>query len=98
VTDAGYETAWFDRGYTTELTVEDIAGGWAWVANEYAGEPIDPEHGGPGRLLVPHLYFRKSAKWVWGLNPASADRPGSWENHGCHNHGDPWLEQRHQGD
>jgi DMSO/TMAO reductase YedYZ molybdopterin-dependent catalytic subunit len=98
VTEAGYVTAWSDGGYTTNLTVEDITGGRAWVAYEYAGEPLDPEHGGPARLPVPHLYFWKSAKWVRGFNLTRADKPGFWENYGYHNHGDPWLEQRYQGD
>ena len=98
VTEARYVTAWSDGGYTTNLTVEDITGGRAWVAYEYSGEPLDPEHGGPARLLVPHLYFWKSAKWVRGLNLTRADKPGFWESYGYHNHGDPWLEQRYQGD
>ena len=62
------------------------------------GEPLQPEHGGPVRLLVPHLYFWKSAKWVRGLTLTTEDRPGFWEGYGYHNHGDPWLEQRYQGD
>jgi DMSO/TMAO reductase YedYZ molybdopterin-dependent catalytic subunit len=97
-TEADYVTAWSDGGYTTNLAVEDITDGRAWVAYEYAGEPLEPEHGGPARLLVPHVYFWKSAKWVRGLNFTSADEPGFWENYGYHNHGDPWLEQRYQGD
>src|SRR5271154_222055 len=98
VTEARYVTAWSDGGYTTNLTVEDITGGRAWVAYEYAGEPLDPEHGGPARLLVPHLYFWKSAKWLRGLKFTRADERGFWENYGYHNHRDPWLEQRYQGD
>jgi DMSO/TMAO reductase YedYZ molybdopterin-dependent catalytic subunit len=97
-TTAGYVTAWCDGGYTTNLALEDVTGGRAWVAYEYAGEPLDPEHGGPARLLVPHLYFWKSAKWVRGLTLTPADEPGFWESYGYHNHGDPWLEQRYQGD
>ena len=95
---AGYMTAWCDGGYTTNLTLDDVSDGRAWVAYEYAGAPLDPEHGGPARLLVPHLYFWKSAKWVRGLTLTAADEPGFWESYGYHNHGDPWLEQRYQGD
>ena len=62
------------------------------------GEPLDPEHGGPARLLVPHLYFWKSAKWVRGLELREDDQPGFWENYGYHNYGDPWKEQRYAGD
>ena len=62
------------------------------------GEPLDPEHGGPARLLVPHLYFWKSAKWVRGLELRDDDEPGFWENYGYHNYGDPWQEQRYSGD
>jgi DMSO/TMAO reductase YedYZ molybdopterin-dependent catalytic subunit len=95
---ADYLTAWCDGGYTTNLTVRDVTGGKAWVAYEFDGQPLDPEHGGPARLLVPHLYFWKSAKWVRGLTLTLDDKPGFWENYGYHNHGDPWLEQRYQGD
>jgi DMSO/TMAO reductase YedYZ molybdopterin-dependent catalytic subunit len=93
-----YVTAWCDGGYTTNLALEDVTGGRAWVAYEFGGEPLRPEHGGPARLLVPHLYFWKSAKWVRGLTLELADEPGFWEGYGYHNHGDPWLEQRYQGD
>ena len=98
VTEAEYLTAFSDGGYTTNLALEDVTGGRAWVAYEYAGEALDPEHGGPARLLVPHLYFWKSAKWVRGLTLTLNDEPGFWENYGYHNHGDPLLEQRYQGD
>ena len=97
-TDAGYVTAWCDGGYTTNLALEDVLDGKAWVAYEYQGEPLPPEHGGPARLLVPHLYFWKSAKWVRGLKLTETDAPGFWETYGYHNHGDPWREQRYQGD
>ena len=97
-TEAGYVTAWSDGGYTTNLALADLTGGRAWIAYEYDGAPLDPEHGGPARLLVPHLYFWKSAKWVRGLTLTRDDKPGFWENYGYHNHGDPWLEQRYQGD
>jgi DMSO/TMAO reductase YedYZ molybdopterin-dependent catalytic subunit len=95
---AEYVTASSDGGYTTNLPLEDVTDGKAWVAYEYAGEPLDPEHGGPARLLIPHLYFWKSAKWVRGLTLTLGDEPGFWETYGYHNRGDPWLEQRYQGD
>ena len=93
-----YVVAWCDGGYTTNLPLEDVTDGKAWVAYEYGGEPLEPEHGGPARLLVPHLYFWKSAKWVRGLNLLEADEPGFWETYGYHNHGDPWKEQRYWSD
>jgi len=97
-TAAGYVLAFCDGGYTTNLALEDATGGRAWVAYEYEGEPLEPEHGGPARLLVPHLYFWKSAKWVRGLTLTVEDEPGFWESVGYHNYGDPWREQRYQGD
>ena len=97
-TEAGYLTAWSDGGYTTNLALEDVTGGQAWVAYEYGGEPLESEHGGPARLLVPHLYFWKSAKWVRGLTLTVTDEPGFWETYGYHNYGDPWKEQRYAGD
>ena len=96
--EAEYLTVFSDGGYTTNLALEDVTGGKAWVAYRYAGQPLEPEHGGPARLLVPHLYFWKSAKWVRGLRLTVDDEPGFWEGYGYHNHGDPWLEQRYQGD
>jgi DMSO/TMAO reductase YedYZ molybdopterin-dependent catalytic subunit len=93
-----YVTAWCDGGYTTNLRLDDITNGRAWVAYEFGGEPLKPEHGGPARLLIPHLYFWKSAKWVRGLRLTDTDEPGFWESDGYHNHGDPWQEQRYQGD
>jgi DMSO/TMAO reductase YedYZ molybdopterin-dependent catalytic subunit len=97
-TAAEYVTAFSDGGYTTNLAMEDVTDGKAWVAYEYGGSPLEAEHGGPARLLVPHLYFWKSAKWVRGLTFTSQDEPGFWETYGYNNHGDPWLEQRYQGD
>jgi DMSO/TMAO reductase YedYZ molybdopterin-dependent catalytic subunit len=85
-------------GYTTNLPLADVTGGRAWVAFEADGEPLHQEHGGPARLLVPHLYFWKSAKWVAGLTVLDHDEPGFWERNGYHDRGDPWLEQRYQGD
>jgi DMSO/TMAO reductase YedYZ molybdopterin-dependent catalytic subunit len=97
-TSAEYVTAFSDGGYTTNLPLPDVTGGKAWVAFGYDGEPLDPEHGGPARLLVPHLYFWKSAKWVRGLRLGSEDEPGFWESLGYHAYGDPWQEQRYWGD
>jgi len=97
-TAGAYVTAWSDGGYTTNLPVADVTGGRAWIVYEYDGQPLPAEHGGPARLLVPHLYFWKSAKWVRGLTVTVNDEPGFWENYGYHNRGDPWLEQRYQGD
>lgn len=85
-------------GYTTNVPLPDLRGGRAWVAFGYEGEPLAPEHGGPARLLVPHLYFWKSAKWVSSIQLLDSDRPGFWESYGYHNYGDPWREQRYSGD
>ena len=85
-------------GYTTNLPLEDLLDGKAWIAYEYDGEPLAPEHGGPARLLVPHLYLWKSAKWVRGITLLHDDEPGFWETAGYHNYGDPWREQRYWGD
>jgi DMSO/TMAO reductase YedYZ molybdopterin-dependent catalytic subunit len=93
-----YITAYSDGGYTTNLPLEDVMDGKAWVAYEFGGEPLESEHGGPARLLVPHLYFWKSAKWVRGITVTEDDEPGFWEGYGYHNYGDPWREQRYWGD
>ena len=93
-----YVLAFCDGGYTTNVPLADLTGGKAWIADEYEGEPLDPEHGAPARLLVPHLYFWKSAKWVRGLQLTTHDIPGFWESLGYHNYGDPWREQRYWGD
>ena len=85
-------------GYTTNVPLEDATDGKAWIAVSYDDEPLEPEHGGPARFLVPHLYFWKSAKWVRGLELLDEDQPGFWEVNGYHNYGDPWQEQRYWGD
>ncbi|HEY5319729.1 MAG TPA: molybdopterin-dependent oxidoreductase [Galbitalea sp.] len=82
-------------GYTTNVPLADLLGGKAWIATEFEGGSLDPEHGGPARLLVPHLYFWKSAKWVRGLRMMERDDPGFWEQNGYNIYGDPWLEQRY---
>jgi len=97
-TAADYVMAFSDGDYTTNLPLEDVTGGKAWVAFAYDGQPLEPQHGGPARLLVPHLYFWKSAKWVRGLRLMKDDSPGFWETYGYHMYGDPWLEQRYSGD
>jgi DMSO/TMAO reductase YedYZ molybdopterin-dependent catalytic subunit len=85
-------------GYTTNLPLADLRQGRAWIATGYDDAPLAPEHGGPARLLVPHLYFWKSAKWVRGIELLGGDNPGFWERNGYHNYGDPWREQRYWGD
>ena len=97
-TSAEYVMAFSDGGYTTNIPLEDLTGGRAWVVFNYDGAPLEKEHGGPARLLVPHLYFWKSAKWVRGFQLMDKDEPGFWETYGYHMHGDPWLEQRYSGD
>ena len=93
-----YAMAWSFGGYTTNLAVEDLTDGKAWIVTEHEGEPLPREHGGPARLLVPHLYFWKSAKWIAGLRVMDHDEPGFWESNGYHNHGDPWREERYWND
>ncbi len=94
--DAPFVMAGCYGGYTTNLPMADVRGGKAWIAFEYDGEPLPPEHGGPARLLVPHLYFWKSAKWVNSLTLMEHDRAGFWESLGYHMHGDPWREERYR--
>jgi DMSO/TMAO reductase YedYZ molybdopterin-dependent catalytic subunit len=95
---AKYAMAFCDGGYTTNVPLADLTDGKAWVAFEFGGAPLEGEHGGPARLLVPHLYLWKSAKWIRGLRLMAEDEPGFWENYGYHMRGDPWREQRYQGD
>jgi DMSO/TMAO reductase YedYZ molybdopterin-dependent catalytic subunit len=85
-------------GYTTNVPLEDLLDDKAWIVHEYDGAPLAAEHGGPARLLVPHLYLWKSAKWVRGLTLSLQDEPGFWETAGYHNYGDPWREQRYWGE
>jgi DMSO/TMAO reductase YedYZ molybdopterin-dependent catalytic subunit len=85
-------------GYTTNLPLADVTDAKAWIAFEADGKPLPIAHGGPARLLVPHLYFWKSAKWVAGLTLLDHDEAGFWEKYGYHNHGDPWKEERYAGD
>jgi len=85
-------------GYTTNLPIEDIVGGKSWIVWEFDGKPLTAEHGGPARMLVPHLYFWKSAKWITSIELLDHDEQGFWERNGYHDRGDPWMEQRYQGD
>ncbi len=85
-------------GYTTNLPLEHVRDGKAWVVWSYDGKPLPRDHGGPARLLVPHLYFWKSAKWITRITLLDHDQQGFWEQNGYHDLGDPWLEQRYQGD
>jgi DMSO/TMAO reductase YedYZ molybdopterin-dependent catalytic subunit len=87
-----------EYGYTTNLPIADITTDQAIVAYEFEGEAIEPIHGGPVRIVVPHLYFWKSAKWVRGLELRDSDVAGFWERNGYHMYGDPFVEQRHWGD
>lgn len=94
-TGADFVMAHSYGGYTTNVPLEDLLDGKAWVAYEFDGEPLHPEHGGPARLLVPHLYLWKSAKWVRGLVLSDTEDLGFWETAGYHEYGDPWKEQRY---
>jgi DMSO/TMAO reductase YedYZ molybdopterin-dependent catalytic subunit len=93
--DGGFAMAYSFGGYTTNVPIPDLTGGKAWVVTEYDGAPLPREHGGPARLLVPHLYFWKSAKWIAGIRVMDHDEPGFWEDNGYHIYGDPWKEQRY---
>jgi DMSO/TMAO reductase YedYZ molybdopterin-dependent catalytic subunit len=95
---AKYVIASCDGDYTTNLPIADVMNGKAMVAIAAHDQPLSPEHGGPARLLVPHLYFWKSAKWLRGLTFVADDQPGFWEQNGYHNYGDPWREQRYDSD
>ncbi|NYF58677.1 DMSO/TMAO reductase YedYZ molybdopterin-dependent catalytic subunit [Micromonospora purpureochromogenes] len=97
-TTARYALAHSYGGYTTNLPLDDLRGGRAWVVHTYEDGPLPAEHGGPARLLVPHLYLWKSAKWVRGIRLLVDDQPGFWETAGYHDYGDPWREQRYAGD
>ncbi|MGW0505386.1 sulfite oxidase-like oxidoreductase [Micromonospora sp. NPDC003241] len=97
-TAADYALAHSYGGYSTNLPLEDLTDGRAWLVHTYDDAELPAEHGGPARLLVPHLYFWKSAKWVRGIRLGLEDTPGFWETAGYHDYGDPWREQRYQGD
>lgn len=96
--EATHVLAHSSTGYTTNLPIDDVRGGKSWVVWGFDGSPLTAEHGGPVRLLVPHLYFWKSAKWVTRIELLDHDEQGFWERNGYHDRGDPWMEQRYQGD
>jgi DMSO/TMAO reductase YedYZ molybdopterin-dependent catalytic subunit len=95
---AKYLMAFSDGGYTTNLPLEDVINGQGFIGYRYDGKPLAPEHGGPARLVVPHLYFWKSAKWIRGFRLMEKDQAGFWESLGYNNRGDPWKEERYWGD
>jgi DMSO/TMAO reductase YedYZ molybdopterin-dependent catalytic subunit len=97
-TDASYALVRSYGDYTTNLPLNDLMNKQAWIVFRFDGKDLAPEHGGPARFLVPHLYLWKSAKWVRGITLMHHDRPGFWESLGYHNYGDPWREQRYSGD
>jgi DMSO/TMAO reductase YedYZ molybdopterin-dependent catalytic subunit len=97
-TEADFALVTSYGGYTTNLPLEDLLHDRAWIVYRYEGDDIPAEHGGPARLLVPHLYLWKSAKWVRGMRLLVNDESGFWESAGYHDYGDPWREQRYQGD
>ncbi len=95
---AMFVTAYSEGGYTTNMPLTDVINGRSFIALKYDDKPLAPPHGGPARMVVPHLYFWKSAKWVRGIRLMEKDKPGFWELAGYHNHGDPWKEQRYWDD
>ena len=94
----GYSAVRSYGDYSTNVPLKDLLGNQAWIAFRFDGKDLEPEHGGPARLLVPHLYLWKSAKWVRGITLMPEDKPGFWERFGYHLYGDPWLEQRYSSD
>jgi DMSO/TMAO reductase YedYZ molybdopterin-dependent catalytic subunit len=95
---AAFLTAYSYGGYTTNMPIAEVVNGQAFITWEYDGKPLAPEHGGPVRMVVPGLYFWKSAKWIKGIRFMEQDKTGFWEQLGYNNHGDPFLEQRYWGD
>lgn len=94
-TTSEFTTAHSYGGYSTNVPLQDLLDGQAWVAWQFDGEPLERAHGGPARLLIPHLYFWKSAKWINGIELMPHDVPGFWESNGYHIYGDPWREERY---
>jgi len=94
---AKYVMVYGANDFTTNLSLEDFFQPDVLLARTFNGSPLTDEHGAPVRLVVPRLYFWKSAKWVTGVEFMAADRPGFWESNGYHMHGDPWKEERHGG-
>lgn len=96
--EAQYVMAYSYGDYTTNIPLDDLRNGKAYIGLRFEGLPLAPEHGGPARLVVPHLYFWKSAKWINGLRFMESDKPGFWERGGYSMYGDPWKEQRYRSD
>ncbi|CAM4340202.1 sulfite oxidase-like oxidoreductase [Paenibacillus tarimensis] len=96
--EAAYVMLHAEEGWTTNLPLEDFLKETSFLAVKHNGELLTPEHGYPVRMVVPHLYFWKSAKWVRGIEFLAADKPGFWERNGYHMYGDPWQEQRYDFD
>lgn len=97
-TNAKYAMVRSYGDYSTNVPLDDLLNKKSWIAFRFDGQDLTPEHGGPARLLVPHLYLWKSAKWVRGITLLHEDQPGFWESLGYHMYGDPWREQRYSGD
>jgi DMSO/TMAO reductase YedYZ molybdopterin-dependent catalytic subunit len=95
---AAFVTAYSYGGYTTNLPIPDLINDQAFIAYHAYDKPLPPEHGGPVRLVVPHLYFWKSAKWLQGFHVEEHEKLGFWETLGYHRRGDPWKEERYSGD
>ena len=95
---AAFITAYSYGGYTTNLPIPDLVNDQAFIAYQADEKPLTPEHGGPARLVVPHLYFWKSAKWIQGFRLEEREQLGFWETLGYHRRGDPWKEERYSGD
>ena len=93
--EARYALVHAEHGYTTNLALSDLMRDDVLFVHRWNGEQLTPEHGGPVRLFVPHLYFWKSAKWVTGVELLAEDQPGFWEGYGYHMRGDPWREERY---
>ncbi|MEA2641400.1 MAG: hypothetical protein QOF51_2794 [Chloroflexota bacterium] len=96
--EAGYVVIHAEHNYTTNLALDDLLEPGVMIAHKADGKDLEPQHGGPVRLVVPHLYFWKSAKWLTGIEFVDRDTPGFWENYGYHMRGDPWQEQRYSAD
>ena len=96
--DAHFVVLHSHDGYTTNLALEDFAAEDALLAHSWLGAPLELDHGGPVRVVIPHLYFWKSAKWIQSIEFLTKDAPGYWEVRGYHNRGDPWKEERYSDD
>jgi len=96
--DAAHVMAYSTGGYTTNIPITDLVNGQAFIADRFGGKPLTAEHGGPVRLVVPHLYFWKSAKWLAGFRVMNDEELGFWERVGYHRRGDPFKEERYDGD